>query len=62
MINATLTSVTGGTKVMNFISKEHLIEFIDKYAEVLPIGKVVNIDAPLAGIHSGWIHGKAKEI
>jgi hypothetical protein len=62
MINATLTSVTGGTKVMNFISKEHLIEFIDKYAEVLPIGNVVNIDAPLAGIHSGWIHGKAKKI
>jgi len=62
MINATLTSVTGETKVMNFISKEHLIKFIDKYAEVLPIGKAVNIDAPLAGIHSGWIHGKAKKI
>jgi hypothetical protein len=61
MINATLTSVTGGTKVMNFISKEHLIEFIDKYAEVLPIGKAVNIDAPLAGIHSGWIQGKSKK-
>jgi hypothetical protein len=62
MINATLTSVTGGTKVMNFISKEHLNNFIEKYAEILPIGKAVNIDAPLAGIHSGWIHGKAKKI
>jgi len=60
MINATLTSVTGGTKVMNFISKEHLIEFIDRYAEVLPTGKAVSIDAPLAGF-SGWVHGKAKK-
>jgi hypothetical protein len=60
MINATLTSVTGGTKVMNFITKEHLIEFIDRYAEVLPIGKAVSIDAPLAGF-SGWVHGKAKK-
>jgi hypothetical protein len=62
MINATLTSVTGGTKVMGFPTKENLIKFIDQYAELLPIGKAVNIDAPLAGIHSGWIHGKAKEI
>ena len=62
MINATLTSVTGGTKVMGFTTKENLIEFIDKYAELLPIGKAVNIDAPLAGIHSGWIHGKATKI
>lgn len=59
MINATLTSVTGGTKVMGFATKENLLEFIDRYAEVLPIGKAVNIDAPLAGIHSGWIQGRA---
>ena len=59
MINATLTSVTGGTKVMGFATKENLIDFIDRYAEVLPIGKAVNIDAPLAGIHSGWIQGRA---
>ncbi len=58
MINATLTSVTGGTKVMGFANKENLIEFIDRYAEVLPIGKAVSIDAPLAGF-SGWVHGKA---
>jgi hypothetical protein len=59
MINATLTSVTGGTKVMGFATKENLIDFIDKYADILPIGKAVCIDAPLAGIHAGWIHGKA---
>jgi hypothetical protein len=47
---------------MGFPTKENLIKFIDQYAELLPIGKAVNIDAPLAGIHSGWIHGKAKEI
>ena len=43
MINATLTSVTGGTKVMGFATKENLIKFIDQYAELLPIGKAVNI-------------------
>ena len=46
---------------MGFATKENLLEFIDKYSEILPIGKAVNIDAPLAGIHSGWIQGKGKK-
>ena len=62
MITATLTSVTGTTKKMEFPNKENLLTFIEQYGNILPIGKAVNIDAPLAGIHSGWIQGKAKKI
>ena len=59
MITATLTSVTGTTKKMEFPTKENLLSFIEQYGAILPIGKAVNIDAPLAGIHSGWIQGRA---
>ena len=59
MIKATLTSVTGTTKSMMFDTKENVLEFIDRYSEILPQGQTINIDAPLAGIHSGWIRGKA---
>jgi hypothetical protein len=62
MIKATLTSVTGTTKKMEFPTKENVLSFIDRYAEVLPIGTAINIDAPLAGIHSGWIQGKATKV
>ena len=62
MINATLTTVGGSTKGMTFDSKENLLQFIELFGDTLPLGTAVNIDAPLAGIHSGWIHGKAKKI
>lgn len=62
MITATLTSVTGGVKKMEFPTKANVLEFIERYSELLPIGTAINIDAPLAGIHSGWIHGKSEKI
>jgi hypothetical protein len=57
MITVTLTSVNGDTKRMNFESKEKINEFIIKYRNVLKVGTSVCIDAPLVGIHSGWIRG-----
>lgn len=62
MIKATLTSVTGTTKSMEFPTKENVLNFIEAYADLLPQGVTVNIDAPLAGIHGGWIRGRAIKI
>jgi hypothetical protein len=62
MINAKLTTVSGSTKGMKFETKENLLQFIELFSDTLPLGTAVNIDAPLAGIHSGWIQGKAKKI
>ncbi len=60
MIPTTLTTTNGTTKKMSFDTKENVIKFIELYANALPIGTAINIDAPLIGIHSGWIQGKAK--
>jgi hypothetical protein len=57
MIKATLTSTSGTTKEMKFNTKEHLLEFIELYKATLHQGTAVCIDAPLVGIHSGWIQG-----
>jgi hypothetical protein len=62
MIKVKLTTVNGSVAVMPFTSKEKILEFIDQYSNALPIGTAVNIDAPLVGIHSGWIQGKAKPV
>jgi hypothetical protein len=57
MIKATLTSTSGTTREMKFNTKEHLLEFIELYKATLRQGTAVCIDAPLVGIHSGWIQG-----
>jgi len=59
---ATLTSISGATKQMNFNNREHLLEFIELYKATLHIGQAVCIDAPLVGIHNGWIQGTAPKI
>jgi len=58
MIKVTLTTTTGSTKGMYFDNKENLETFIEQLAQSLPVGVAVNIDAPLVGIHSGWVQGK----
>ena len=58
MIPVQLTSISGSVKDMPFATNEKVLEFIDLYANALPIGTAVNIDAPLIGIHSGWIQGR----
>ena len=60
MIKVTLTTVTGTTKGMQFDTKENVHAFIEQMANALPSGTAVCIDAPLIGIHSGWIQGKTK--
>ena len=62
MITATLTSTSGATKQMNFNTKEHVLEFIELYKATLHQGQAVCIDAPLIGIHSGWIQGSAPKV
>lgn len=54
----TITTVSGEVKPMHFQTKADVLAFIDKYAEILPVGITVCVDAPLAGIHNGWLRGK----
>lgn len=58
MITVTLTTTTGSTKDMKFDTRDNVFNFIEKMGDALPIGTAVNIDAPLIGIHSGWIQGR----
>lgn len=58
MITVTLTTTTGSIKNMQFDTKDNVFNFIEMMGDALPIGTAVNIDAPLIGIHSGWIQGK----
>jgi hypothetical protein len=58
MIKVTLTTTTGSTRGMEFDTKENVLEFIELFSAALPIGTAVCIDAPLIGIHSGWVRGK----
>jgi hypothetical protein len=58
----TLTSTSGATKQMNFDNKDRVLEFIELYKATLHIGQAVCIDAPLIGIHSGWIQGSAPKM
>lgn len=57
MIKVTLTSTSGTTKGMSFDTKENVLVFIEQLRNQLPLGTAINIDAPLIGIHSGWIQG-----
>lgn len=59
MIKVTLTTVSGTSRGMEFDTKEHVLEFIELMTSTLHAGVAVCIDAPLIGIHNGWIQGKA---
>jgi hypothetical protein len=43
---------------MSFGSSSKVQTFIEKLETELPLGYAVNVDAPLIGIHSGWVIGK----
>lgn len=58
MIKVTLTSTSGTTKGMQFDTKENVNLFIEQMSKQLPLGTALCIDAPLIGIHSGWIQGQ----
>jgi len=54
----TLTSHTGAVKKMRVQDKQQLLTFIDEMANEMKLGQVICIDAPVAGIHNGWIQGR----
>jgi hypothetical protein len=58
MIKITLTTTAGTTRGMEFDTKEHVLEFIELMSSTLQAGVAVCIDAPLIGIHNGWIQGQ----
>ena len=58
MIKITLTTTNGTTRGMEFDTKEHVLEFIELMSSTLHAGVAVCIDAPLIGIHNGWIQGQ----
>lgn len=62
MIPVKLTTTNGETMTMNLPNKKTVETFISTFSNSLPQGIAVNIDAPLIGIHSGWLFGqKIKE-
>lgn len=58
MIPITLTTTNGETKKMTLPDKKSVETFITSFSSALPVGYAVSIDAPIIGIHSGWLFGK----
>ena len=61
MIQVKLTTTNGETKTIPFYNKQAVEKFVSFFPAQLPKGYAVCIDAPLVGIHNGWILGR-KEI
>jgi hypothetical protein len=62
MIQVKLTTTNGETKTIPFYNKQAVENFIGFFPAKLSKGVAVCIDAPLIGIHNGWIVGtKPKE-
>jgi hypothetical protein len=57
MIPITLTTTNGETKKMTLPNKESVETFITSFSSALPPNIAVCIDAPLIGIHNGWLFG-----
>jgi len=57
MIPVTLTTISGTTKTIPFYNKQAVEKFIGFFPNKLTEGVAVCIDAPLIGIHSGWVIG-----
>jgi len=58
MIQVKLTTVTGESKTIPFYSKQAVEKFIGFFPTQLTEGGAVCIDAPIVGIHNGWVVGK----
>jgi hypothetical protein len=58
MIPIRLTTTNGESKTMNLPNRETVETFITTFSSSLPLGYAVCIDAPLIGIHNGWLFGK----
>ena len=62
MIKVRLTTTNGETKTIPFYNKQAVENFIGFFPAKLPLGVAVCIDAPLIGIHNGWIVGKGQAV
>lgn len=62
MIQVKLTTVSGESKTIPFYNKQAVENFIGFFPAQLPKGVAVCIDAPLIGIHNGWIVGKKQAV
>jgi hypothetical protein len=62
MIQVKLTTTNGETKTIPFYNKQAVENFIGFFPAKLPLGVAVCIDAPLIGIHNGWIVGKGLDV
>lgn len=58
MIPVKLTSVSGETKTISLPDRATVENFIVAFSSSLPQGVAINVDAPLVGIHGGWVFGK----
>ena len=58
MIPVTLITTNGESKTIPFYNKQAVENFIGFFPTKLREGIAVCIDAPLIGIHNGWIVGK----
>lgn len=58
MIQVKLTTVSGESKTIPFYNKQAVEKFIGFFPNKLTEGVAVCIDAPLIGIHNGWVVGK----
>jgi hypothetical protein len=58
MIQVKLTTTNGESKTIPFYNKQSVEKFITFFPNKLTEGIAVCIDAPLIGIHNGWIVGK----
>ena len=61
MIPVKLTTTNGETKTINLPNRETVENFITSFSVALPQNIAVCIDAPLIGIHNGWLFG-TKEV
>lgn len=57
MIQVKLTTISGTTKTIPFYNRQAVEKFIGFFPTKLTEGVAVCIDAPLIGIHSGWVVG-----
>lgn len=62
MIQVTLTTPNGETKSMPFYDRASVEKFIGFFPAKLPKGYAVCIDAPLIGIHNGWLVGTGEKV
>jgi hypothetical protein len=60
MIPIKLTTTNGESKTINLPDRKTVETFISTFSDSLPLGYAVCVDAPLVGIHNGWLVGNGQ--